>query len=90
MPQFNRKQLAMDIVKTAYRYDVDIMIRINRRAVANARDLPVLIECLAEIDPLSIKMFVKEERLEELYLSELRGSFDTLFKAYGLNCSFYF
>lgn len=90
MAQFNRKQLAMDIVKTAYKYSADIMIKINSSETISARDLPALIERLAGTSPLRLKMFVKEERLEELYLSDLRASFNTLFKVYGIDCSFYF
>lgn len=90
MPQFNRKQLAMDIVKTAYRYDVDIMIKVNNNELISARDLPLLIQYLASSESLRLKMFVKEQELEALYLSDLRGSFDTLFKVYGIYCSLYF
>ena len=81
----------MDIVKTAYRFPTEVIIMIKvEGTTVSARDLHELIKLFAATKSNKIKMFATEERLEFLYLDELRNSFDTLFKVYGIECSFYF
>lgn len=81
----------MDIVKTAYRFPTEVVIMVKSDGtIVSARDLHELIRLFGKTNTNKIKMFATEERLEALYLDELRNSFDTLFKVYGIECSFYF
>lgn len=91
MSILNRKQLAFDIVKTAYRFpfEATIILKINGRTV-DARSLQEVIDALATSDEVKIKMFVAEQDMEVLYLDQLRSTFQTLFKVYGIDCGFYF
>mgnify|MGYP006278101749 CR=1 FL=1 len=87
----NRKQLAFDIVKTAYRFpfNATIILKISGQTV-DARNLKEIVDALATAESIKIKMFVAEQDMEVLYLDEIRSSFQTLFKVYGIDCSFYF
>ncbi len=88
MFRVNRKQLAMDIVKNAYRFHAYMFFRIDGEYV-DANDLRGLIDALA-IPDTEIKMFLEEQPSEFLYIESIRESFRTIFKAHGVECKFYF